>query len=279
MTAKKQVVFITGGMSGIGHCLAGKYAARGCEIGLFDLVVSEPKQQEIEQLRRTSALRVRAWQVDVTDAAGVNAAFGQAVAQIGAPDLVINCAGTQYAAEFLKLPAEAFERVVRINLFGSRNVAEAALPHMSSGGQLALVSSLAGLVPSYSYAAYCASKFGVAGLASVLRIEFKPKGIDVSMICPPEINTPMVAKELETMHPVTRELKAFAGMLEVGPACDEIIAGLDRREFRIIPGSKARLTYRLGRYLPDAALRGIVDSKVRKILREHGEAGLGRPMR
>jgi NAD(P)-dependent dehydrogenase (short-subunit alcohol dehydrogenase family) len=279
MTAKKRVVFITGGMSGIGHCLAGKYAAQGCDVGLFDVVADLPQQQAIERLRRNPDQRVGAWRVDVTDTEGVTAAIDQAVAQLGVPDLVINSAGVQRAAEFLELPAETFEFVVKINLFGSRNVAAAALRHMRRGGHIAFVSSLAGLVTSYSYAAYCASKFAVVGLAGVLRVEFKPKGIAVSVICPPEISTPMVAKELETMHPVTRELKDFAGTLSVDEACDEIIARLDRREFRIIPGAKARLTYRLGRYLPDAALRGVVDSKVKKILDAQPEAVLAKPGR
>jgi len=266
MAAKKPVVFITGGMSGIGHCLAGKYAARGCEVGLFDLNVNESQRKAIESMRRTPDQRVSAWRVDVTDGPGVKASFDAAVADLGAPDLVINSAGIQRAAEFLELPAETFELVVKINLFGSRNVAAAALPHMSSGGQLAFLSSMAGLVVNYSYAAYCASKFAVVGLANVLRVEFKPRGIDVSVICPAEIMTPLVVKEAETMHPVARELKNFAGVLDLDEACDEIIARLDRREFRIIPGFRARLTYRLGRYLPDAALRGIVDSKVKKVL-------------
>jgi NAD(P)-dependent dehydrogenase (short-subunit alcohol dehydrogenase family) len=257
-------------MSGIGHCLAGKYAARGYGVGLFDLVLDAGKQAEIARLRAAPDQRLGAWKVDVTDADGVKAAFDAAVAELGAPDLVINSAGIQRADEFLRQPRETFELVVRVNLFGSRNVAAAALPHMASGGQIAFISSLAGLVPSYSYTAYCSSKYAVVGFASVLRVELKPRGIAVSVICPPEIMTAMVRKELESMHPVTRELKDFAGTLELGPACDEIIARLDRREFRIIPGGKARLTYRLGRYLPDAALRGIVDSKVERVLRREG---------
>ena len=270
MAVKRKVVFITGGMSGIGHCLAGKYAARGCDVGVLDLAVDESKRSAIERLRAGPEQRVRAWKADVTDAAGVKAAIDAAVAELGAPDLVINSAGIQRAGEILAQPVEEFELVVRVNLFGSRNVAAAALAHMGKGGQLALISSLAGLVASYSYTAYCSSKFGVVGLAGVLRVEMKPRGIDVSVICPPEIRTAMVEKELQTMHPVTRELKDFAGTIPLEESCDEMMAGLDRRQFRIVPGAKARLTYRLGRYLPDAALRGIVDSKVEKILRREG---------
>jgi NAD(P)-dependent dehydrogenase (short-subunit alcohol dehydrogenase family) len=270
VTEKRRIVYITGAMSGIGECLAGKYAALGCDVVSLDLVVDEARRAGIERLRRSPEQRVRAWRADVADADSVEAAVREAVAQVGAPDLVINSAGIQRAGEFLKQPREHFELVVRVNLFGSRNVAAATLPHMTRGGHIAFIASLAGLVTSYSYAAYCSSKHAVVGLAGVLRTEFKPRGIAVSVICPPEIMTEMVRKELESMHPVTRELKDFAGTIELSPACDEIMAGLDARAFRIIPGGKARLTYRLGRYLPDAALRGIVDGKVEKILRREG---------
>ena len=79
----------------------------------------------------------------------------------------------------------------------------------------------------------------------------------------------MVEVELRTMHPVTRELKDFAGVLTVSEACEEILARLEKRQFRIIPGSKSRLTYRLARYLPDFVLNGVVDRKVARILAAH----------
>jgi NAD(P)-dependent dehydrogenase (short-subunit alcohol dehydrogenase family) len=265
----RRVVYVTGGMSGIGHYLAGQYASAGCDIALFDLVQSEERRQEVEQRRAGTDQQVRAYRADVTDAAGLKAAVDQAVRDVGAPDLAINSAGIQRAKEFLKQSPEEFELVVRVNLLGSRHFAAAVLPRMKRGGHLAFIASLAGLTSSYAYAAYCSSKFGVLGLANVLRIEMKPKGIDISVICPPEVSTPMVEVELRTMHPVTRELKDFAGVLTLPEACDEILARLEKRQFRIIPGSKARLTYRLARFLPDFVLNTVVDRKAARILAAH----------
>lgn len=267
--SRRRVVFITGGMSGIGHYLAGMYADEGCDVALFDLSVNDARLKEIEARCKVLGQCARAWRADVCDAAGTRAAVDAAVAELGAPDLVINSAGVQRAGEFLKQSAEDYELVIRVNLNGSRNVAAATLPHMRTGGQLAFLASMAGLTANYSYTAYCASKWGVVGLASVLRIEMKPKGIDISVICPPEIPTPMVEQELLTMHPVARALKDFAGVVSLEDACAEIKAGLDKRRFRIIPGSKARFTYLLARFLPDFFLQGITDSKVRKILAQH----------
>src|SRR3546814_19586442 len=103
---------------------------------------------------------------------------------------------------------------------------------MGKGSCLALIASMAGLTSNYAYAAYGAPKFGVVGLATTLRYEYEPLGIGISCICPPEVKTPMVASERANGNPVSLELKEFAGSLEIDPACDAMLAGLDRSEER-----------------------------------------------
>ncbi len=177
-------------------------------------------------------------------------------------------APAQRAAPFEQLSREDFEMVVQVNLFGSRNFAAALLPHMRSGARLGLVSSMAGFAANYSYATYCASKFTVVGLGRVLRLELKPKGIDVSLICPPEVDTPMVVEEARTMHPVSRTLKDLGGTLSVEEAIAGILAGLDAGRTVIIPGVKAKFTYFCNRYLPDFVMNTLVDWIVRSVLRK-----------
>jgi NAD(P)-dependent dehydrogenase (short-subunit alcohol dehydrogenase family) len=190
---------------------------------------------------------------------------GQAAAALGRVDIAINSAGVQNAIEFVKMSEEQFRRVVEINLFGSRNFAAAVLQHLQQGSQLVLVASLAGIVSNYGYTAYNASKFGVVGFAGALRLECQPKGIAVTVICPPEIETPMVEAERREAPAVTMKLKEFAGTLELEPAVREILAGLRAREFMVIPGSRARLTRRLAGMFP-GLLRRISDDMVRKTL-------------
>ena len=84
---------------------------------------------------------------------------------------------------------------------------------------------MAGTVGIYGYSAYGSSKFAVLGMAQCIRAEYAPKGITVSVICPPEIDTPMVTQELKTMHPATRILKDFAGRLTLSEALTQIING------------------------------------------------------
>jgi NAD(P)-dependent dehydrogenase (short-subunit alcohol dehydrogenase family) len=244
--------YITGAASGIGRRLSELLAARGARVVGFD------------RNARTDAT----FAVDVRDADAVEAAFAAAEAQVGPPSLVINSAGIQLGKAFADLTTEEFTRVVEVNLLGSRNVAAAALRRLSPGGHLVLVASLAGLVPNYGYAAYCASKYGVVGLAEVLRLECRPRGIRVSCVCPPEVETPMVDEERRTELAPTRALKDLAGTMALEPAARGILAGIDRGDFLIMPSARARGARNLARFLPARLSRAVSDRVVDRALRQ-----------
>jgi 3-dehydrosphinganine reductase len=262
-TMQCRTAFVTGGGSGIGLALAETLARRGARVAAFDVRFSDAARS---QLRQTCPDAVFL-EVDVRDAAGVAIAVNQAVERIGPPDVAVNSAGVQVARPFLDISSERFDFVIDINLKGSRNFAAAVLPHMRSGSRLVLVASLAGIVSNYGYAAYSSSKFGVVGLASALRIECKTRGIVVSAICPPEVPTPMVDEERRTAPAVTMQTKQFAGTVSLPDLCTQVMAGLERARFMIVPGSwRARFTAFLARAFPRLLAR-ITDRMVAQALR------------
>jgi NAD(P)-dependent dehydrogenase (short-subunit alcohol dehydrogenase family) len=254
-----ETVFITGATSGIGLRLAELLTQRGARVALLD---RELRPGALQRLPEAVAV-----EVDVRDADAVEAAFATAEARIGAPTLVINSAGIQLGKTFTDLSSEEFTRVVEVNLLGSRHVAAAALRRLAPGGHLVLVASLAGLVPNYGYAAYCASKYGVVGLAEVLRLECRPRGIRVSCVCPPEVQTPMVDEERLTELAPTRALKDLAGTMALEPAARGILAGIDRGDFLIIPSARARGARQLARLLPARVSQAVSDRVVARALR------------
>jgi len=255
-----KTAFVTGGGSGIGLALAETLARRGARIGVFDLRFSDVACARLRKVCPEALFL----EVDVRDAAGVEAAVNKAVEQIGSPDVAINSAGVQIARPFLEISSERYDFVVDINLKGSRNFAAAVLAHMRSGGHLALVASIAGVVSNYGYAAYSSSKFGVVGLASALRIECKTRGIQVSVICPPEVETPMVEEERRTAPAITMQTKQFAGTVTLDDLCTQVMHGLERGRFMIVPGSwRARFTVFLGRTFPRLMAR-LTDNMIRK---------------
>jgi len=271
-----ETAFVTGGGSGIGRRLAEMLLDRGTRVAIFDLRIADGVRAA---LRGRSAAHGGSacsfHEVDIRDRQALGKAISEAVVSTGAPALAINSAGTQVSKAFEELTGEEFDFVVQVNLIGSRNFAAAVLPHMRPGARLALIASLAGIVANYGYTAYNASKFGVVGLAGALRLEYKPKGIGVSVVCPPEVETPMVAEERETGHPISLQLKAFSGTLGLDSACAQILHGLEAGRSMIIPGRRARLTRRLAQIVP-GLMNAISDRMVVQAMRRttsRGRAG------
>ncbi len=242
-------VFISGGGSGIGREFAIRLAQEGAHVAIFNRKLAPQVIEEMRNAAQRPDQRFESYSADVSNDAAIQAAINQAVQTLGPPDLAINSAGIQIAAPFEALTSAQFNQVIHVNLIGSRNFAAACLPHLRPGAHLVLVASLAGLVGNFAYAAYCASKFGTVGLAQVLRLELKLKGIDVSVCCPGEIDTPLVVEERKTLHPVSAALKDFAGTMDVQPACAGMLKGIARRDFEIIPGFMPWLTAFLGRHV------------------------------
>jgi NAD(P)-dependent dehydrogenase (short-subunit alcohol dehydrogenase family) len=270
-------LFVTGGGSGIGRHLACTLAAEGTAIAVFDQQISQDAREAIRRSRRGSDQRLAFEEVDVRDAPALAAAVQRAALEVGSPRLAVNSAGLSRNARFAESTLDDFELTIGVNLVGSRNFAAAVLPHMGRGARLALIASLAGITGGYTYAAYASSKAGVIGLARVLRLECAPEGVGVSVICPPEIVTPMVERAMLDMHPATRALKDVAGTLPIEEACDEMLDQLRRGRFMVLPGRGARRAARLTRYLPDRLSAALADRIVRRAMRTTAGRPAGPP--
>ena len=271
MTTKtlSKTAWITGGSSGIGLELAKRLLKDRYQVCIFAHAGIEQAAADLQKLSPA----VRGFQVDVQNESTLEAMFAEA-APYGAPDLLINSAGISIAKSFEDMTAQEFERQISINLIGSRNVAHAALPHLKQAARqgrqpkIVLIASAAGLVGCYGYTGYCSSKFGVVGLAEVLRMELRSQKIDVAVVCPPEVDTPMVAEERKNGSQVTAALKQLGGSMPVEKACKEIYAGIHSAEFLIIPGTQARILTKISRVLP-GLYRGQIDKQLDKIIRQY----------
>jgi 3-dehydrosphinganine reductase len=252
-------VYITGGSSGIGLALAHFYAQRGDDIVLLardqeklDAAVISCKSMSVNVSQV-----IKGKSLDVTAYHSLPAAMEEVVARDGLPDLLILCAGVAGNKTFLDTSAAEFDRIVDINLAGSREVARAILPGMlqRGSGQVAFVSSMAGLVGLYGYGAYSASKFAVTGFVQALRQELAGSGVSVHLICPPEVNTPMIAAESQASVPQTRFLKDLLGTMEPEVAAIKIARGISKHKAVVIPGVRASMMVWVARHFPELFAR------------------------
>jgi 3-dehydrosphinganine reductase len=254
MSFDRSLVFIPGGSTGIGLAAAAQLAARGADLAIF-----ARRREPLEAAAATIAARqVRAdqrvvWrQCDVADAAQVATVLGAAIAELGPPDVLINCAGRAVPDYFERIAAAQLDETLRINLAGTWHAIQAVLPHMRTRrrGHIVNVSSLAGLIGVFGYTDYCASKFALVGFSEALRAELRRDGIAVSVLCPPDTDTPALAEENRTKPAETHAVSAGASLLSADAVAAALLAGIARRRFLIIPGREARFAYVMKRFFP-----------------------------
>jgi short-subunit dehydrogenase len=190
---KDKVVMITGASSGIGRGLAVELARQGAKIGLVARradVVAEVVS-EIEQVG-SAALALPA---DVQDAESLSAAAEKLRDAFGPVDILIANAGIGPTRDAATIDAKEIAGVINVNVIGASNSAAAVIPQMveRGSGQLVIISSLAAYRGLPKSAAYCASKAAVSAFFESLRLDLAPRGIDVTIIHPGFIKTPLTA--------------------------------------------------------------------------------------
>ncbi|MEI6895183.1 MAG: SDR family oxidoreductase [Colwellia sp.] len=254
MTIKDQRIIITGGSSGIGLALAEHFVKHGAHVALM-----ARNQQRLDEAKATclalccnAAQKVATFSVDLSDHNALLSTTTRVLKEFGSPDILITSAGQVVSNRFLATEPSVFDQIIDINLKGTRDFIRALLPSMINrkSGQVVLIASMAGLVPTYGYSAYNASKFALVGFSGALRQEMREHNIRVSTVCPPEVATPMVELEAETILPQTRLLKDMCGTLSTEQVIKETIQGMQKNQRLIIPGFLARMTYRLYRWFP-----------------------------
>ncbi|MCG8473446.1 MAG: SDR family oxidoreductase [Desulfobacterales bacterium] len=255
-----KTVYITGGSSGIGMETARQLLDRGARVALFArgeknlAAVAEAFRQ------RPESPEVFYEVMDVSSWKSVEAAVKKTAQSFGPPDVVLNSAGVGKVGYFETISSENFDKVMAINVSGTRNVAEATLPYLKKKkGTLALVSSSAGFIPVFGYSAYGTSKFAVYALAEILRYEMKRFDVTVCLFCPSEVETPMLEAERLVIPKETRALKDFAGVISVDRAVLSLIQGIEKGTYMIIPGFRTKILYWLRRVVPGPIYRGIAD--------------------
>lgn len=231
---------VSGGSSGIGLALSKILAGEGWSLTILarDKARLEEAQAILNGARKSDTQQVIAASADVADPIALDSAVGDAVAQLGAPDLLVASAGIVIPETFAKLPPEAFRQTMDVNYFGTVDLVRACLPSMRANrkGQIVLVSSGAGLIGLYGYSAYAPTKFAVRGFGEALRSELKPEGISVSVVFPPDTDTPQLREEVRVRPAITSKIAGGAKVKSPEEIAQAILDGVRAGRFSIAPG-------------------------------------------
>jgi 3-dehydrosphinganine reductase len=132
---------------------------------------------------------------------------------------------------------------MQTNYFGSLNLARSVTPHMTTGGggRLVFVASGAALIGIYGYSGYSSSKFAVRGLAEVLSVELAPHGIAVTLVHPPDTDTPGLGQEMAERPMITGAIARAAGIWDPEDVAAALVRCALRKQFNAPIGVQLRL--------------------------------------
>ncbi|MBI4136271.1 MAG: SDR family oxidoreductase [Candidatus Vogelbacteria bacterium] len=192
---KNKVALVTGARRGMGRSYALALAQQGAKVAITDIDASEclPVVEEIKSAGGEAAC----FQMDVSNGVEVEKIFDEVIRQFGRLDILVNNAGIYFSKPALELTEEDWDKMIGINLKGQFLCAKRAAKEMAKNkwGRIINISSVASGQVGVGIAGgahYTASKGGIIGMSETLAVEWAPLGINVNVIAPGAIDTPMV---------------------------------------------------------------------------------------
>jgi 3-dehydrosphinganine reductase len=170
---------------------------------------------------------------------------------------------------------EVFHEMMDLNYFGTVHMVKALLPEMLERGSGYIInfSSGAGFLAPFGYSAYGPSKYAVRGFSDILRLELKPLGLRVSVVFPPDTDTPGLENENKTKPFET--LAAFSSkVVAADTVARAVVRGMKRGQYIILPGTEISLYYRLTFWL-GSAIYPILDALLAQARRKKARAERG----
>jgi len=266
-----KVCIVTGAASGLGRELSGQLAAAGARVVLAD--IDEAGLERAVATLTEAGGRASAVRTDVTDAESVRALIEGAAAEFGRIDYLFNNAGVIALGEIRDLDLNQWRRVIDINLFGVINGVHHTYPIMirQGFGHIVNTASGFGMAPGPLNSPYVASKFAVFGVSHALAAEARAFGVQVSVVCPGYIETPLI----DAMAPVNADADAMRAqipvkLVPVERAAQIVLGGVARRRMVIaFPGYVGVLAF-LHRFAPAlfAGMAAYQIAQFRRIRRE-----------
>ena len=203
-----KLAFVTAGAQGIGRASAQAFAREGARV-----IATDVNEEKLAELSGGDGIETR--RLDVLD----DAAVAKTAAEIGAPDILFNCAGYVHHGTILDCTDDDWAFSFNLNVRSAYVVTRAFLPAMIArgGGSIINVASVAGSLKGIpNRFAYGATKAAVIGMTKALAIDFVKNNIRANAICPGTVDTPSLGDRIRALGDETKARAEFVARQPMG---------------------------------------------------------------
>ena len=242
-----KIAILIGASTGIGKATAKLFVQLGGSV----LIISrrqnilEEAVKDIKQIISHESQFVEGMSCDVTDLEKLNPILGDFIKNHRIPDYLFNLVGRAIPGYIEKYTLDDFRENMNVNYYGQLVPTLIMLPEFmkEKKGHIIFFSSILGYIGMMGYGAYVPTKFAIVGLAETLRNELKPHNIKISIVYPPDTNTPGLTTENEGKPPECAMMSETGGLLEPEEVSEYVIKKVLKKKFHISPGNAKPIRY------------------------------------
>jgi 3-dehydrosphinganine reductase len=251
---QNKLAFITGGSEGIGRSIALQLVSLGADVVITSRSIEKCEKafQELQKQKKNPAQRIAYSSFDLTDVSATQKNLEELITQFGVPDFLINCAGYARPGYLEELDLTHIKGMMEINYFGTVHAVQTILPYFikKKSGTIVNTSSITGFIGLFGYTGYCASKYAVIGFSEALRREVAPYGIKVSVLCPPNTQTPGLLEENKSKPAEVLATEEKIKVLTPDEVAQAFLKKLPKNHFLITTTFDGTLSLWLSRWAP-----------------------------
>ncbi|MEX2351005.1 MAG: SDR family oxidoreductase [Balneolaceae bacterium] len=234
---QRETIWITGASSGIGEALAIAFHREGA-----NLILSARRAEELKRVKNSCSDgpgEVHILSLDLSRTETHQELVQEAISRFGQVDMLVNNGGISHRGLAHETRLEVVRRVMEVNFFGTVSLTRELMPHMlqRDSGHIVVISSVMGKFSTRFRSAYAASKHALHGWFDALRQECHNTGIDVTLVCPGYVNTPVTYSALQADGtPLNRMGEGQQQGMEPGRFADRLLPKLRARKPEIYIG-------------------------------------------
>jgi len=248
-------IVITGASKGIGTEIARQLSLQGARLILVSRDMRALTRVREDLITENKNAQIELIPCDLGDLRQIEVAAKKIISIMPSIDGLVNNAGYARPGYFHELPIDEFEKAITVDYLGAVRLTRLLIDAIATHGFISVTSSVVGYMGVFGYSSYAGAKFALIGFAETLRQELAERKIQISVLCPPDTQTPGYEEENKTKPKETLALSANAKLMTAADVAKKFIRGVSKGKFIITCNFESAMLYRLHGIMPSLVFR------------------------